>query len=247
MERLRDKICLVTGGASGLGEACSRRFAAEGAQVVVVDVRPQPADLAAQFHDSEGRVSYEQADVTSPEQFSQVVDRVRDRFGTIDVLHANAGRLIIGDGPVHETPIESWDQLFNLNVIGAFISCRYVLPVMLEARKGAIVVSSSIGARGGGLPCYSSSKAALLGLMRSIAARYRDEGIRCNAITPGSHDTPIRDNNGVPNDRDILVQTVIQMRRLGDPAEVAALVTFLVSDDASAMTGNAYAVDGGMN
>jgi NAD(P)-dependent dehydrogenase (short-subunit alcohol dehydrogenase family) len=241
------KTAVVTGGVSGLGAACVRRLLAEGARVAVFDIR-EPSDTFLQsLGDTVSNVRFLPTDVTRTEELAGSVDRVLGDFGSIDILHANAGRLVAGDGLVHETPVEAWDALFELNVFAAMATIRAVLPTMLAARRGVVLISSSIGARGGAVPAYASSKAALLGLMRGIARAHREDGIRCVAIAPGSHDTPIREHNDVPNDRGALVETVIGMRRLGDPDEVASLVSFLASDDAAGLSGHAFAVDGGFH
>src|SRR5438874_4709086 len=173
MKRFEGKVCVVTGGVNGLGAASVRRFLEEGASVAIGDIEPDGAATVRAAASDPARVHYVHADVTKPEDMERLAAETKSRFGRIDVLHANAGRVIPGDGLVHEVPIEAWDTLFAVNAKGVYLTCRAVLPALIEAGGGAIVITASYAAtRIGGAPIYSSTKAAVVGLTRTIARQY---------------------------------------------------------------------------
>jgi NAD(P)-dependent dehydrogenase (short-subunit alcohol dehydrogenase family) len=244
MKRFEGKVCVVTGGVNGLGAASVRRFLEEGASVAIGDIEADGAATVRAAVSDPARVHYVHADVTKPEDLKRLAAEAKARFGRIDVLHANAGRVISGDGLVHEVPIEAWDALFAVNAKGVYLTCRAILPALIENGGGAIVITASYAAtRSGGAPIYASTKAAVVGLTRTIARQYGAHNIRCNAIAPGSTDTQIMARNNVPGVRHLV--PTIPMKRIGRPEEVAALVAFLASDEAARITGGLFPIDGG--
>jgi 3-oxoacyl-[acyl-carrier protein] reductase len=267
--QLDGRIALVTGGGSGIGEAISRRFAAEGATVVVNDVTVDRAKAVASTLDSSHAVG---ADVSDSAAVDAMFDEVRDRFGTLDVLVNNAGvaygdraemdrfneqaeALIAGmatgqppEDPWDLTPHitdESWQRVIGIHLSGTFFCTRAALRIM--ERGAAIVNMSSVGALLGqpGLTHYSAAKAGILGITRTVAAEVARRGIRVNAILPGPIQTPIADAFS-PQLQAMLV-TGVPMGRVGDPSEVAATALFLASDESSFLTGQSVSPGGGIH
>lgn len=241
-ERLKDKVALVTGGGSGIGEAIARGFATEGATVVVVDIDDVPAKTVANDIGPLGHA--EVADVSDPESMRLLIDRVVEEHGRLDVAVNNAG---IGgaSAPVGEYPIESWRQVVGVNLDGVFYSMRYEIPAMLQNGGGSIInigsVLSSVGFQRSG--AYVAAKHGLVGLTKTAAIEYSKEGIRVNAVGPGFIETPLLKK---PEAAEIVkgVTGLHPIGRLGQPEEVASVVTFLASDEASFVSGSYYTVDG---
>jgi meso-butanediol dehydrogenase / (S,S)-butanediol dehydrogenase / diacetyl reductase len=245
-------VAVVTGAGHGIGRASAMRFASEGASVAVIDldgdharsVADECVELGVRAH------SYE-ADVSDELQVTDVVDRVVDQFGTIDVLHSHAGRLRAGT--VGETDLDEWNRTFAVNVTSMYLVIRTVLEVMQPQRRGAIVTTGSISGMFGepALAAYTASKAAVVNLTRSLAIDNAGLGIRVNCVCPGWVDTGFNDPQFVHDqltDRDIalLIERTVPMGRQGLPEEMATAVAFLASDDASYITGQTLLVDGGL-
>ena len=243
-DRLAGKVALVTGAAQGIGEAIARRFAHEGARVVVSDVLDAPGrKLAAELG---GGATYAHLDVTRPEQWSAVVETLR-ASGGIDVLVNNAG---IGLPPVAlaATPVEEHRRIQGVNSDGVFYGMRAVADAMKAAGRGAIVNISSIDGIVGvaGLTSYVASKFAVRGMTRSAALELGRFGIRVNSIHPGFIDTPML--RGASAELSASLQTLLDQQpipRLGPPDEIASLALFLASDESSYCTGAEFVIDGG--
>ena len=250
--RFEDKVVLVTGGAGAIGSAAARRFAGEGAHLVILD---RNRDTAAALVDDLGRAGTSAlaiaADVGSESEVDRAVAKAVDHFGRLDVLFNNAG--IAGKvAPVHELPVEDWDEIIRINLRGIFLVQSAALRAMIAGRiKGAIVnMSSSMAgwdvlAGGAG---YAASKHAVLGLTRIAALDVARYGIRVNAVCPGVIETTL----GVPaGDLEAYRRGVerfadrIPLRRIGQPEDVAAAVAFLASDEAAHVTGVGWLIDGG--
>lgn len=242
-DRLKDKVALVTGGGSGIGEAIARRFGAEGATVVVVDVNDVPAKTVA--NDIGPRAHADVADVSDAESMRHLIDRVVDEHGRLDVAVNNAG---IGgaSAPVGEYPLDSWRQVIGVNLDGVFYSMRYEIPTILKKGGGSIInigsVLSSVGFQQSG--AYVAAKHGLVGLTKTAAIEYSKDGIRVNAVGPGFIETPLLKK---PEAAEIVkgVTALHPIGRLGQPEEVANVVTFLASEEASFVSGSYYTVDGG--
>tara|TARA_R110002020_G_scaffold65413_18_gene172827 strand:+ start:3242 stop:3979 length:738 start_codon:yes stop_codon:yes gene_type:complete len=238
--RFIDRVAIVTGAGSGIGRAIATRLADEGADVFAADVSGREEETAAL---RPGRISPVACDVADLGSVEGLVQTVLGRFGRIDVLMNNAG--ITGPAaPGHEYPLEDWDRVMDINVRGAFLMLRAVLPSMLGQRRGAIVNTASVTSyiAAPGSFAYPPSKGAVLMLTRQAAVEYIRQGIRVNAICPGIIRTPILD--GAPVGLDVLAESV-PMGRLGEPEEVAALAAFLASDEAAFITGQGVLIDGG--
>jgi NAD(P)-dependent dehydrogenase (short-subunit alcohol dehydrogenase family) len=246
--RFAGQVAIVTGGASGIGEATCRRLVAEGADVVIADVDGEKAAaLAADLGSQATARRFDAADVASVES---LVAGTIERFGRLDVLHNNAA---ISSPEVHardRNPIDitfaTWDQVMAVNVRGYMAGCKFALPVMIAQGTGAIVNTASTGGFAGDITrmAYSVSKAAIIGLTRQIATHYGRQGIRCNAVAPGLVLTP--GTRGAAPQVIEVMQRHLLVPEVGKPEDIAAVVCFLASNEARYINGQTYIVDGGM-
>jgi len=245
--RLAGKVGLITGGASGIGAATARRFASEGARVVVVDVNDDGAQtVVREIAASGGEASAFHADVTDTRASEAMIRHAVDRFGRLDVLHNNATRGTWS--MLADLTVEAWNETVAVNLTAYFLATKFALPVMVRQGGGAIVNMSSAAAvlAEDGLAPYSAAKAGVISLTRSTAAEYGRWNVRCNCICPGMIETPPTRAlfGSAPGVRDRITER-IPLGRIGKPEEVANVVLFLASDEAAFVTGAAYLVDGG--
>ncbi len=244
---LENRAAIVTGAGSGIGEAAALRFAAEGAAVMAVDIRGAKAQAtAAAINDGGGHALAVEADVSDAADVERMVAETVREFGGLDVLFSNAGT--IRPGSVVELSVEDWDLVMAVNVRSIFLGGKYAVPAMMERGGGSIVNTASIsGLHGdGGAVVYAASKAAVINLTRAMATDHSADGIRVNAICPGTIETP-------PVQRMVSDPAVMQVNvdahsigRIGQPEEIAAAAVWLASDEASFITGEHLVVDGGL-
>lgn len=260
-DRLKDRVAMIVGAGCtpgdtmGNGRAAAILFAREGASVALVDYREDSAEETRQMIDEEGGESFViQADVTRADDCKRMADACADRYGRIDILHNNVGTGA-GGGPV-ELSEENWDRVVDTNLKSMFLACKYALPYMEKQGSGAIVNISSMAAiRFAPYPmlAYSSSKAGVNALTRSVAMQYAERGIRSNCIMPGLINTPMA-IEGLSRRLNIEKEDLIRMRdgavpmkHMGEAWDIAYTALFLASDEAKYITGVVIPVDGGLS
>ena len=250
--RLDGSVAVVTGAAGVIGTAAIRLLAERGAKIVAVDRRPQDLQAAIRDLPASAQPLAVTADVTREEEVAGYVRAAVDRFGTIDVFYNNAG--VEGDiAPITRYSLEAFRKVIDVNVIGVFLGLKHVLPVMLKQNRGSIINTASIAGLIGSpdLAAYSASKHAVIGLTKSAALECTATGVRVNCVCPGLIDSRMlsaiiegRNPGHAPVANEKIVDR-IPARRFGQASEVASIVAFLASDEASYVSGSAYTVDGG--
>lgn len=242
---------IVTGGASGIGAACALAFATEGATTFVLDNSPAGGtELENGLEERGATVHFRHGDVTDEEAVRSIVAEAMREYGRLDVMHANAG--IEWMKGIADTTHEEWSKVIDVNLTGVYLATRYAMIEMVQARRGAIVITSSPHAFNT-VPdagAYAASKGGTLALMRALALEGAPHGVRVNALVPGAIDTPMlrREAAGAPDPERQLERfgAIHPLNRLGRGAEVAEAALFLASDAASFITGAALPVDGGL-
>ena len=242
---LQDRVAIVTGAARGIGAAITERFLKAGARVALAELDAAEAKKLAQKLDPSGqRTLVVEVDITKEAQVQAMAGQVRDHWGTIQILVNNAG--IAGPNkPLVDVSEEEWDHVSNVNLKGVFLGCKSVLPTMLKNRNGRIVNVASIAGKEGNpnLAAYSATKAGVICLTKALAKEVCRDGIYVNCITPAVIETSILEQ--VTQQQIDYMVSRIPMGRIGKPAEVAALVHFLASDDCSFTTGGCFDISGG--
>ena len=248
MNRLEGKVAIVTGGNAGIGEAVAKRFADEGAAVVITGRRQPELDrVMSSIRHNKGKCLSVAGSVTDELHARDVTQRALDSFGRIDILVNNAGIGEFGKR-LHETDDAVWANILDVNLTGVFRMTRAVIPQMLKQGRGAIINISSVASLVGipGAPAYAASKGGLDAFTRALAVDYAKDGIRCNVVNPGLIDTPMAAPLMANPDMLQPILSHYALRRPGTPDEVANMVLYLASDEAGWVTGGTFAIDGGM-
>jgi NAD(P)-dependent dehydrogenase (short-subunit alcohol dehydrogenase family) len=248
--RLADKVAVITGAGSGIGEAMAILFAREGAAVVIADFDAAAAQqTAGQITAAGGRALVVQVDVAAAAEVERMIGRTMEEFGRVDILCNNAG---IGVAAVcHETSESDWDRTMAVDLKGVFLGCKYAIPHMLAQGGGVICNTSSAAGQVGVLnrAAYCAAKAGVLGLTRSIAIDYAGRGIRCNALVPATVESPWIDKILAQQPDPAAERERMKARqpvgRMGRPEEIAAAALYLCSDEAAFVTGTGLVIDGG--
>ncbi|MBK1783145.1 SDR family NAD(P)-dependent oxidoreductase [Prauserella cavernicola] len=241
MRGLNGKVAIVTGGAQGIGAATAQRLAAEGAAVAVLDI-DEPGETVERITEAGGRATGVRCDVSSEADWARAVGHCRSELGRVDVLVSNAYTVDVR--PAHDTSVASWERQLSVNLTGTFLGVTACLADLSRDGTGSVVLTSSVHALVGlpGRPAYAASKAGLTGLARQLAVEYGTV-LRVNSVLPGPVLTAAWDGIDEADRRLSAEQTAV--KRLGEPAEVAAAIAFLASADASFITGATLTVDGG--
>ena len=246
MDRLEGRVALVTGAAGGIGEATAKRLASEGAAVLVTDIQDTAGtQVAKDIMNGGGVASYHHLDVTSQPGWEAAVAAALEEFGRLGILVNNAG---LGDlAAIEDTSLEDWSRTIGIDQTGVFLGMKTAAAALAASGHGSVINISSIFGTSGGFgtsPAYHAAKGAVRTLTKNTALHWADRGVRVNSVHPGFIDTPLLDQaKGTPIEQAML--DVTPMGRLGKPAEIAAGVAYLASDDASFITGLELYIDGG--
>jgi NAD(P)-dependent dehydrogenase (short-subunit alcohol dehydrogenase family) len=248
--RLANKVAIITGSAGGMGRVAAELFAQEGASVVVTDLNAQAGEEAVQsIRQAGGTAIFIQANVAKEAEVKTLVQGAIDAFGRVDILYNNAGIMPTEDTSVIETSEETWDKVLDVNLKSAFLCSKYVIPHMIEQKRGSIInVASFVAFMGCTVPqdAYTASKGAMLSLTKSLAVQYGQHNIRCNAICPGPIETPLLRTLWTSEEARDLRLKRIPLGRFGEAKDVVYMALYLASDESSWTTGAWLTIDGGI-
>lgn len=242
MGRLDNKVAIITGGASGIGEGMVDLFAQEGAIVIAADINEAALEKVSQKQNVYGM----KLNVASDEDWAALAKEVNDRFGKIDILVNNAG--ISSEKPYDQINIDDWQKMLSINGFGPFAGMKHITPYMASQKKGSIIIISSYTAMiGQGFNHYSASKGAVRAFSKAAATTFGRKGIRVNALFPGIIETPM--TQVLSTSKDLLSQLIqaTPLQRLGQAIDIAQAALFLASDESSYITGSELVIDGGFS
>ena len=250
--RLEDKVCIITGGGSGMGRVAAELFAREGAKVVVAEVTEEAGqDTARTVTEAGGQATFVRADVSNEAEARAMVDHAITTFGRVDVLYNNAGIMPAADHSVIDTDVATWDKVMAVNVRGVFLGCKYAIPHMVEQGSGSVInIASFVALLGCSVPqdAYTASKGAILSLTRSLAVQFGPNGVRSNAICPGPVETLLLLDWLVKDEEAKRIRLARNPTgRFGKPEEIVAMAVYLASDESRWTNGASLVVDGGIS
>ncbi|GAA6524709.1 3-oxoacyl-ACP reductase [Intrasporangium sp. DVR] len=245
--RLAGKVAVVTGGCSGIGLATVRRFAQEGAKVVIGDVdETQGPQVAAEVGGT-----FVKVDVTSKEEVDALFRTAKETYGSVDIAFNNAGISPPEDDSILDTDLDAWRRVQEVNLTSVYLCCKAALPYMLEQKRGSIINTASFVAVMGAATSqisYSASKGGVLSMSRELGVQFARDGIRVNALCPGPVNTPLLQELFAKDEERAARRLVhVPMGRFGEPEEMANAVLFLASDESSFITASTFLVDGGIS
>jgi NAD(P)-dependent dehydrogenase (short-subunit alcohol dehydrogenase family) len=247
VDRLKDKVCVITGAARGMGREAALLFSEEGARICVADVIEDDGEATAK-ECADGL--FFKVDVTDPNSVRAMYDAAAEHFGGVDVLYNNAGIMPSDDASILETEVDAWQRVQDVNTKGVYLCCKYGIPHLLQRGRGSVInVASFVALMGAATSqiSYTASKGAVLSMTRELAVEFARKGIRVNALCPGPVETPLlmrlfEDSPGALERR----MVHLPMGRFAQAREVAHGALFLASDDSSYVTGSTFLVDGGL-
>jgi NAD(P)-dependent dehydrogenase (short-subunit alcohol dehydrogenase family) len=253
--RLSGKVAFLTGAGAGIARASAKAFVREGARVAIIELNRETGMSAEQeIRDLGGEALFVETDVTNDASVKSAVEKTVARFGRLDILMNCAGGSLLEDVPVHEMDLDVWHKTIALNLLHPFLCCRYGIPHLIRAGGGSIInLGSHMGLKGSQRPAYSASKGGIAAFTQTLAAQYAEYGIRANAIAPGTVRTERnmkRYEGKLPDQMTPAQRMTLAIRKLypfsvGEPDDIAAIATFLASDDSRMITGVTIAADGG--
>jgi len=245
--RLDSRTAVITGGCSGIGLATARRFAEEGARVVIADIDDERGPEVATELDG----LYVRTDVTDKEQVDALFARAKETYGSVDVAFNNAGISPPDDDSILDTDLDAWRRVQEVNLTSVYLCCKAALPYMLEQKRGSIINTASFVAVMGAATSqisYSASKGGVLSMSRELGVQFAREGVRVNALCPGPVNTPLLQELFAKDPERAARRLVhVPMGRFAEPDEIANAVLFLASDESSFITANTFLVDGGIS
>jgi NAD(P)-dependent dehydrogenase (short-subunit alcohol dehydrogenase family) len=249
--RIEGRVAVVTGGCSGIGLATVRRFAAEGARLVIGDIDDERgSDLVDEFGGLD-HATYVHVDVTEKEQVDALFKTAKDTYGSVDIAFNNAGISPPDDDSILDTELDAWRRVQEVNLTSVYLCCKAAIPYMIEQQRGSIINTASFVAVMGAATSqisYSASKGGVLSMSRELGVQFARDGIRVNALCPGPVNTPLlKELFAADPERAARRLVHVPMGRFGEPEEIASAVLFLASDDASFITANTFLVDGGIS
>jgi NAD(P)-dependent dehydrogenase (short-subunit alcohol dehydrogenase family) len=249
--RLEGRVAVITGGCSGIGLATARRFAEEGAKLVIGDLND---DAGAQVVEELGGpevATYVHVDVTSKDEVDALFRTAKDTYGSVDIAFNNAGISPPEDDSILDTDLDAWRRVQEVNLTSVYLCCKAALPYMLEQKRGSIINTASFVAVMGAATSqisYSASKGGVLSMTRELGVQFARDGVRVNALCPGPVNTPLLKELFAKDEERAARRLVhVPMGRFGEPEEMANAVLFLASDESSFMTAGTFLVDGGIS
>jgi NAD(P)-dependent dehydrogenase (short-subunit alcohol dehydrogenase family) len=245
--RLDGKVAVITGGCSGIGLATARRFAEEGAKVVIGDLDAVNGPRVAEEVDG----TFVKVDVVSKEEVDALFATAKETYGSVDIAFNNAGISPPEDDSILDTDLDAWRRVQEVNLTSVYLCCKAALPYMLEQKKGSIINTASFVAVMGAATSqisYSASKGGVLSMSRELGVQFAREGVRVNALCPGPVNTPLLQELFAKDEERAARRLVhVPMGRFGEPEEMANAVLFLASDESSFITASTFLVDGGIS